>query len=65
MKPTFYRPLNGGLLSHVKRQKDISYTNSESPEKILSDDMLRFVFVYDAHGSFKTKRYTLMWFNLN
>ena len=25
----------------------VSYTNSESPQKMLSDDMLRFVFVYD------------------
>ena len=30
------------------RHKDFSNTNSESPEKMLSDDMLRFVFVYDA-----------------
>ena len=30
------------------RHKELSYTNSESPQKMLSDDMLWFVFVYDA-----------------
>ena len=30
------------------RHKELSNTNSESPKKMLSDDMLRFVFVYDA-----------------
>ena len=29
------------------RHQDFSNTNSESPEKMLSDDMLRFVIVYD------------------
>ena len=30
------------------RPTDVSYTISESPEKMLTDDMLQFVFVYDA-----------------
>ena len=32
----------------MRPQKEVSYTNSESPQKMLSDDMLRFVFVYGA-----------------
>ena len=32
----------------MRPQKEFSYTNSESPQKMLFDDMLRFVFVYGA-----------------
>ena len=36
------------ICSVMRPQKEVSYTNSESLQKMLSDDMLRFVFVYDA-----------------